>query len=68
VTRILTVGEVARIADVTPETVRAWCDTGRLPHQRTPGGTRQRLVDELDLQAFLQARAKPVSSAQEPRS
>jgi excisionase family DNA binding protein len=37
----LTVSEVARIAGVTPATVRRWSDAGDLPSTRTLGGARR---------------------------
>lgn len=37
---LLTPAEVARLADVTPASVRSWADLGRLPVLRTPAGLR----------------------------
>lgn len=36
----LTPAEVARLAGVTPQCVRVWADSGRLPVLRTSGGLR----------------------------
>ena len=37
----LTTGEVAALFAVTPETVAAWADSGKLASFRTPGGHRR---------------------------
>ena len=42
---------VAELLGVSVDTVRRWCDSGRLPTTRTDGG--QRLVDGVDLVRFL---------------
>ncbi|MFF5488416.1 molybdopterin-binding protein [Streptomyces virginiae] len=45
----------ARPLRVSPETVRRWTDTGRLPADRAPDGSRS--VDGVALAAFAQERA-----------
>ncbi len=52
--RILTPGPAARRAGVTPETIRKWADTGRLPCRRTETGVR--LFDITELDRFVAAR------------
>ena len=37
---LITPSEVARLLFVSPDTVRAWTDAGRLPCQRTRAGHR----------------------------
>jgi excisionase family DNA binding protein len=52
-TRLLLTNEVARILDVSPDTVRLWERVGRLPALKTPGGVRlfaQRDVEQLALE------------------
>jgi len=44
-------GQIAELVGVSADTVRRWCDDGRLPVQRGAGG--QRLVDGADLARFL---------------
>ncbi|MGI8759281.1 MAG: TOBE domain-containing protein [Acidimicrobiales bacterium] len=44
-------GQVAELLGVSVDTVRRFCDAGRLATQRSPGG--QRLVDGADLARFL---------------
>jgi molybdopterin-binding protein len=44
------VGQVAALLGVSPDTVRRWTDTGRIPMQREKG---QRLVDGAELARFL---------------
>ncbi|GAA2546412.1 helix-turn-helix domain-containing protein [Pseudonocardia hydrocarbonoxydans] len=46
--RVLTVTTTARVLDVSEATVRRWADAGHLPCQRTPGGTRRFLADDVD--------------------
>ena len=47
----LTITEAARVAGVTPDTIRRWCDQGKLPAIRTGGGHRR--VDEQGLYTML---------------
>jgi hypothetical protein len=62
----LTLGEAARHAEVSPETMRRWCDSGKVAHERTASGGR--LIEAASLQQYLGTRAKAASSPQEPRS
>jgi excisionase family DNA binding protein len=50
----MTVSEVARALNVAVWTVRAWGDNGKLPMQRTPGGTR--IFDRVDVDKKRKAR------------
>lgn len=53
--RPLSPKQVADLFGVSPEAVRAWADSGKLPYFRTPGGQRRfRLAD---LNAFLEGEA-----------
>jgi len=48
--RLVNVTEAARVAGVSPDTIRRWCDAGRLPSLRTSGGHRRidvELVEKL---------------------
>lgn len=38
---LIGIGEAARIAGVTSDTIRRWADTGRIPVARTAGGHRR---------------------------
>lgn len=49
------VGAAARLLRVSPETVRRWAGTGRLPADRAPDGSRS--VDGVALAAFAEERA-----------
>ena len=46
---MLAVKEAARIAGVDGDTIRRWCDAGRLPHIRTAGNQRRIDRDALDV-------------------
>ncbi|MER6315542.1 TOBE domain-containing protein [Streptomyces sp. NPDC001581] len=48
-------GQAAQLLRVSPETVRRWADTGRLPAGRGPDGSR--VVDGVVLAAFAKDRA-----------
>ncbi|MDX3536714.1 TOBE domain-containing protein [Streptomyces sp. MB09-01] len=48
-------GQAAQLLRVSPETVRRWAETGRLPAGRGPDGSRT--VDGLVLAAFVKDRA-----------
>lgn len=50
--RVLSVGEVAAMAGVSVDTVRAWDRQGRLPARRSPGGQRRFPLE--DVESFLQ--------------
>lgn len=45
----MTTGEVAAMFAVTPETVAAWADAGKLASFRTPGGHRRFLRTDVEL-------------------
>jgi len=47
-------GQVAELLGVSVDTVRRWCDEGRLETVRSPGG--HRLVDGADLARYLSER------------
>ena len=47
--------QVAELLRVSPDTVRRWCDEGRLPSTAGPG--RQRTIDGADLAAYLSTQA-----------
>lgn len=49
------IGQAAGLLCVSPETVRRWADSGRLPALRNPDGTR--VVDGAALAAFAKERA-----------
>ncbi len=51
----LKLGRAAELAGVSVDTVRRWCDDGRLATQRTAGG--QRLVDSVSLAQLMAAGA-----------
>jgi len=57
----LTIGDVARVARVTPDAVRAWDREGKLRAFRTAGGIR--LFREAQVLKFLAKRAQ----RQDPR-
>lgn len=48
--------QVAELLGVSVDTVRRWCDEGRLPTSRTEGGHRS--VDGADLARYLSEQAK----------
>ena len=54
-------GEVAELLGVSVDTVRRWCDSGKLPTRRTQGG--QRLIDGRALARFLDAEGLPPDQA-----
>ena len=45
-----TIGRAAELLGVSPDTVRRWADSGKLPATRTPGG--RRLIDGPSLAQF----------------
>jgi molybdopterin-binding protein len=49
------IGRAARLLGVSPDTVRRWCDAGRLPTTRDAAGKRR--IDGADLAAFAVALA-----------
>lgn len=49
--RELRLGQVAELLDVSADTVRRWCDDGRISTRRSPGG--QRLLDGADVARLL---------------
>jgi molybdopterin-binding protein len=48
--RSYTIGQAARLLGVSPDTVRRWADSGRLPTHRDEAG--KRLIDGPDLATF----------------
>jgi len=50
---LMTHGDVAKFAQVSPGAVRAWADSGRLRFIRTAGGVR--LFERSDVERFLEA-------------
>ena len=47
-------GEASRITKVTPDTIRAWARSGRLPARKLAGGVR--LFDRRDVQRLAEER------------
>ncbi|MGH9124896.1 MAG: TOBE domain-containing protein [Acidimicrobiales bacterium] len=45
-----TIGRAAELLGVSPDTVRRWADSGRLPASRTPGG--RRIIEGTSLAKF----------------
>lgn len=54
----LTAKELAEWLGVSQQTIRAWCERGRLPHVKIEGNYRF-LPDEIE--AWLQARYRPAA-------
>ncbi|MFF4642147.1 helix-turn-helix domain-containing protein [Streptomyces sp. NPDC001389] len=52
---LVSIGQAAGLLRVSPETVRRWAESGRLPALRAPDGTRA--VDRPALAAFARERA-----------
>jgi molybdopterin-binding protein len=50
-------GQIAELLGVSTDTVRRWCDEGRLATSRSEGG--HRLVEGAELARFLQGRGGP---------
>jgi DNA-binding transcriptional MerR regulator len=61
VTVPLLTSEVARILDVSPETVRLWERLGRLPALKTKHGVR--LFDQRDVEQFAREREERRSAS-----
>lgn len=61
---LLRSGEAAALLGLSVDTVRRWCDDGRLAHQRGPGG--QRLIDGADLARILVETAPDDRAAARP--
>ena len=53
-TELLTSADAAKLADVTPNTVREWTSSGALPSITTPSG--QRIIRRADLSAYIETR------------
>lgn len=51
----LLTSEAARIIGVTPETIRIWADSGRLPAAKTTNGVR--LFDRADVERVARERS-----------
>ncbi|KNE81460.1 MULTISPECIES: TOBE domain-containing protein [Streptomyces] len=65
--RSYTIGRAARLLGVSPDTVRRWADSGRLPTRRDGAG--KRLIEGPDLAAFsvaLAAEGHPGDGEEEP--
>ena len=54
------IAEAARILGVSPNTLRAWADDGKIPAMINPANG-YRLFKREDLEAFLKKAAKPVA-------
>lgn len=57
----LTVKDVATLFKVNPMTIYRWANTGKIPHERTPGGGLR--FDDQELKKWLKSRtveAKPL--------
>jgi excisionase family DNA binding protein len=63
---VLLTGDVARRCEVSPEAVRYWANTGRLPAIKTVGGRRLFLASDVD--AWRARRAASVSRADARRA
>lgn len=61
---VLRSGEAASLLGISVDTVRRWCDDGRLAHTRGPGG--QRLIDAADLARILTETAPADPTADRP--
>lgn len=59
--RSYTIGQAARLLGVSPDTIRRWADSGRIPTHRDEAG--KRLVDGPDLAAFSVALAAESNAA-----
>jgi DNA-binding transcriptional MerR regulator len=53
-TELLTSADAAKVADVTPATIRTWTASGALPSMSTPSG--QRIIRRADLIAYIETR------------
>ncbi|KAF4405805.1 MULTISPECIES: molybdopterin-binding protein [Streptomyces] len=60
--RSYTIGRAARLLGVSPDTVRRWADSGRIPTRREESGAGRRLIDGHDLAAFSVALAADAGS------
>lgn len=64
----LSLHEAGILLGVCPATVRHYCDAGRLPHARTPGGQRRfRLHEVLSLMREMETQRKERQRARTPR-
>lgn len=64
----LSLHEAGILLGVCPATVRRYCDCGRLPHERTPGGQRRfRLHEVLNLMREMDARRLEKQRSRPPR-
>lgn len=59
---VLTTGDVAKLCEVSPQTVTKWCDRGLLKSYRIPGSQARRIL-LTDLEAFAKKHGMPL---QEP--
>lgn len=60
---LLTTGQVALHAGVSPATVRLWADEGLIPCVRTAGRCGQRLFQKSDVTALIAVRQEQRSNA-----
>ncbi|MFJ6568848.1 molybdopterin-binding protein [Streptomyces sp. NPDC091292] len=58
------IGQAARLLDVSPETVRRWADAGRLRVERDASGTR--VIDGVSLAAHARSRADSAPRVPDP--
>ena len=62
----LKIAKAAKFLGVSQNTLRMWADTGRIPVRVNPA-SGYRLFRSEDLDAFLEATARPVKSKRRPK-